>query len=380
MAEQRLWAVVDVARGMAAERGLGEAARAGAECARAALEGSFAAISVRERATGAAGGTRLRVLVNVGELVGGEEPFPEAEFRADEPAAGPPGDAGEQGGSGEPAAAALAEVGGAGPLAAWLRERGRGCALVAPILLHGGVWGELWVARGRAQPAFTREELAFAPALAAVLAAGLAQYERLVETRRLAFTDALTGLANRRAVDHALAEALRRHREAGAVLTLVVCDVNGLKRVNDTHGHAVGDRLLIRFAGVLSRAAGRLPGALAARLGGDEFCLLAVDADPADVERAAAEVCRGAAALELSEGVACGVASTVKVPERLRSGRRLFRLADAAQYRAKAARSPEPVVAGRGDWERVVALAGGPAGTERRAFRGRRRPPVAGPT
>ncbi|KAB8165261.1 diguanylate cyclase [Streptomyces sp. 3MP-14] len=365
MAEQRLWAVVDLARGMAAERGLAEAARAGAERALRALDGSFAAISVRERETGRAGTTRLRVLVNVGELARGEEPFPEAEFRAGEVGLRP---AGER--------AVLTEAGGAGPEADWLRARGRGCALVVPILVHGGVWGELVIARGREEPAFTTEELAFAPALAAVLAAGLAQYERLVEIRRLAFTDALTGLANRRAVDHALAEALRGHRERGAVLTLVVCDVNGLKRVNDTHGHAVGDRLLIRFAGVLSRAAERLPGALAARLGGDEFCLLAVDADPAEVERAAAEVCRGAAALELSEGVACGVASTVAVPGRLRSGRRLFRLADAAQYRAKAARSPAPVVAGRGDWERVVALAGGPGGAERRAFRGRHRPPV----
>ncbi|SOD62068.1 diguanylate cyclase (GGDEF) domain-containing protein [Streptomyces zhaozhouensis] len=332
MAEERLWAVVDVARGMAAERGLAQAARAGADRARRALGGAHAAISVWERASGAAAPPRLRVLAAAGE-----------------PSAGRP----------EPA------------------DRSEP-ALVAPILVHGGEWGELRVVRGREQPAFTPEEQSFAPALAAVLAAGFAQYERLREIRRLAFTDALTGLANRRAVDHALAEALRGHRERGAVLTLVVCDVNGLKRVNDTHGHAVGDRLLIRFAEVLSRAAAPLPGALAARLGGDEFCLLAVETDPAEVERAAAEVCRGAAALELSEGVACGVASTEVVPGRLRSGRRLFRLADAAQYRAKAARSPAPVVAGRGDWERVAALPAVPAGGERRAFRGRERPPAAG--
>ncbi|GAA3849245.1 sensor domain-containing diguanylate cyclase [Streptomyces sedi] len=319
--------MVDVARGMAAERGLAQAARAGVDRARRALGGSHAAISVWERAPGSTVPPRLRVLADVGESADGEDPP----------------------------------------------------ALVAPILVHGGEWGELRVVRGREQPAFTPEEQAFAPALAAVLAAGFAQYERLREIRRLAFTDALTGLANRRAVDHALAEALRGHRERGAVLTLVVCDVNGLKRVNDTHGHAVGDRLLIRFAGVLSRAAEPLPGALAARLGGDEFCLLAVEADPAEVERAAAEVCRGAAALELSEGVACGVASTGAVPGRLRSGRRLFRLADAAQYRAKAARSQAPVVAGRGDWERVAALPPAPPGGERRAFRGRERPPpVAG--
>ena len=71
-----------------------------------------------------------------------------------------------------------------------------------------------------------------------------------------------------------LDEALERHREDGTVVSLVVCDLNGLKRVNDTLGHAVGDRLLERFGSVLSLCGAMLPGALAARLGGDEFCLL----------------------------------------------------------------------------------------------------------
>lgn len=93
---------------------------------------------------------------------------------------------------------------------------------------------------------------------------------------RLAFTDSLTGLANRRAVDMRLDEALELHRGDGTVVSLVVCDLNGLKRVNDSRGHAVGDRLLERFGSVLSLCGAMLPGMLAARLGGDEFCLLAV--------------------------------------------------------------------------------------------------------
>ncbi|UED84461.1 GGDEF domain-containing protein [Streptomyces profundus] len=359
MAEQRLWSLAEVARGMAAEHGLAEAARAGAERARHALGGSFAAISVHEWEREPSR-PRLRVLVNVGQLGADERPFPEAEFHpVEEWVSGPP--------VGSEGAALLAEAGGQGPRADALRARGRGSALMAPILVRGTVWGELYVARGRSDPVFGARDLAFAPALAAVLAAGLAQYERLADARRLAFTDALTGLANRRAVDHALAEGLRHHHASGAELSLVVCDVNGLKRVNDTYGHAAGDRLLIRFAGVLSGAAADLPGALAARLGGDEFCLFAVGAEVAEVERIAGEVCRGASALELSEGVACGVASTVAVPGRLRSSRRLLRLADAAQYRAKAARSPAPVVADRTDWDRATSLPTTPH--RRRTFR-----------
>jgi diguanylate cyclase (GGDEF)-like protein len=171
-----------------------------------------------------------------------------------------------------------------------------------------------------------------------------------------------------------LDEALDRHRAEGAVVSLVVCDLNGLKRVNDTRGHAVGDRLLERFGSVLSLCGAMLPGTLAARLGGDEFCLLAVGPPGDEVVRAADELCRRAAELELGDGVACGVASTDDPIGPVRSGRRLFRLADAAQYRAKALRAGKPVVAGReGADDPVVRLADAPpeGAAERRAFRGR---------
>ncbi|NEA04434.1 GGDEF domain-containing protein, partial [Streptomyces sp. SID10116] len=181
---------------------------------------------------------------------------------------------------------------------------------------------------------FERADADFATVLTAVVAAGIAQTERLEEARRLAFTDALTGLANRRAVDLRLDEAVERHLAEGAVVSLVVCDVNGLKRVNDTRGHAVGDRLLERFGSVLSLCGAMLPGTLAARLGGDEFCLVAVGPTADEVVRVADELCVRAYELELGDGVACGVASTGDPIGAVRSARRLFRLADAAQYRA----------------------------------------------
>lgn len=96
-----------------------------------------------------------------------------------------------------------------------LRRRGRGCCVVAPIVLHGRAWGELYVARPVGAEVFGAHDAAFATVLAAVAAAGIAQTERLEEARRLAFTDALTGLANRRAVDMRLDEAIERHRVGG---------------------------------------------------------------------------------------------------------------------------------------------------------------------
>lgn len=377
--ETRLAAVVTLAQGMAAAHTPRESWRAAAVGACRALAGSFAALSVWERELG-----RLRVLVNVGERADGEEEFPDGEaypvhqfpeiteFLHERWAAG-----------GEPNAwVETAE----GPTAghpgyyhqrvAALRRRRRGCCVVAPIVLHGRAWGELYVARPVGAPVFDRADADLATVLASVVAAGIAQTERLEEARRLAFTDALTGLANRRAVDVRLDEAIERHRRDGVVVSLVVCDLNGLKRVNDTLGHAVGDRLLERFGSVLSLCGAMLPGALAARLGGDEFCLIAIGPAADEVVKAADELCRRAAELELGDGVACGVASTGDPIGAVRSARRLFRLADAAQYRAKALRADRPVVAGReGPDDPVVRLADAPTPetpAERRRFRGRR--------
>ncbi|MFJ4874952.1 diguanylate cyclase domain-containing protein [Streptomyces sp. NPDC088745] len=374
----RVRAVVALAQAMAAAPTPRETWRAAARGARDALGGGFAALSVWEREAG-----RLRVLVNEGERAPGEEEFPAdetypvhqfpeiTEFLHERWAGGGEPDAWvETAAADDPPAAP--RPGYCHQRVAALRRRGRGCCVVAPIVLHGRAWGELYVARPAGAPVFDRADADFATVLASVVAAGIVQTERLEEVRTLAFTDPLTGLANRRAVDIRLDEALEEHRLTGAVVSLLVCDVNGLKQVNDTYGHEIGDRLLERFGCVLSRCGAMLPGALAARLGGDEFCLLSVGPTCDDVIRAATELCLLARELEYGDGVACGIASTGDPIGPVASARRLFRLADAAQYRAKAAGSRTPVVAGR-DGEVLALAESAPARRgERRRFRGSR--------
>ena len=369
--EVRLDAVVALAQAMAAAATPRAAAQAAAAGARLALAGDFAAVSRWERASG-----RLRVLVNDGALAPGEEPFPLDESYPvhDFPEITEHPHRRWQGSGGGTAPRAWVEQAGVPSdsdtgRAAALRRRGRASCVVAPLVLDGRAWGELYVARGAGKPAYGEPEVEYATVLAAVAAAGIAQHERLAEVRRLAFTDPLTGLGNRRAVDQRLEEALERHRAEGVVVSLLVCDVNGLKRVNDRYGHAAGDQLLERFGSLLSRGGAKLPGALAARLGGDEFCLLAVGPPADHVVRVADELCVQAAGLALGDGIACGVASTGDPIGPVDSARRLLRLADAAQYRAKAARAAKPVVAGR----EVVELADEvrPLPGDRRRFRGR---------
>ncbi len=100
--------------------------------------------------------------------------------------------------------------------------------------------------------------------------ADLAAKNEILE--KLALTDALTGLANRRAFLDALEAELARVSRHDRPASLLFLDLDEFKRVNDTHGHAVGDEVLAGFARVLSRGCRR--GDLAARIGGEEFAVL----------------------------------------------------------------------------------------------------------
>jgi diguanylate cyclase (GGDEF)-like protein len=101
----------------------------------------------------------------------------------------------------------------------------------------------------------------------------LAKVESLAsEVYKLAALDQLTGIYNRRSGEQRLAQEISRAQRHGRPLTILLMDIDGLKQVNDTHGHAAGDTALKGFADRLQRA---IRGSdLAVRLGGDEFMAL----------------------------------------------------------------------------------------------------------
>lgn len=90
-------------------------------------------------------------------------------------------------------------------------------------------------------------------------------------SQNLAMHDALTGLPNRRSLMEWLESAIRRVRRHGGRVTLLLVDLNGFKKVNDTYGHAAGDHLLHVLAGRMRTVVGSDD--LLVRLGGDEFVL-----------------------------------------------------------------------------------------------------------
>ena len=92
----------------------------------------------------------------------------------------------------------------------------------------------------------------------------------------LADTDSLTGVANHRALQHRL-DLLVADAGRGRTFSLVVCDLDGFKHLNDTYGHAAGDAILIAVARSLEERVRRSD--LVARYGGDEFVILFADAN-----------------------------------------------------------------------------------------------------
>jgi diguanylate cyclase (GGDEF)-like protein len=342
LAVARLHGLTSITKAAAGTPDLATVLRRTAAAARRALGAASLSLSVWERDK-----ARVRVLVNDGDLGPGEEPDPDDEtyLVADQPyllalfedGSGHlqsvdqvPGDPGYQ-----PNSVQL------------LKDLDKGSSLGVPMILEGRVWGELYATRHVGDPVFTVDDVDYAHAVAAQVAAGIAQVQHLERAARLAYTDPLTGLANRRAIDDRLDRAMDRHRADGTAVGLVVVDVNGLKRINDDRGHEAGDRALVHFAGLLSASAGLVPGTLAGRSGGDEFCVVLEAATSEQAVLVAEDLCRRAT-LALDEGVACGVASTDDPVGPVDTPARLFRLADAAQSRAKRSRSRQPVVAGRG--------------------------------
>jgi len=98
----------------------------------------------------------------------------------------------------------------------------------------------------------------------------LAAKNELLE--RLALTDPLTALPNRRAYEESLTSEISRSLRHCRPLSLLYLDLDRFKEVNDLHGHAVGDEALVGFSDLLKRHARR--GDLAARIGGEEFAVL----------------------------------------------------------------------------------------------------------
>ncbi len=157
------------------------------------------------------------------------------------------------------------------------------------------------------------------------------------ELRRMATTDSLTGIANRRAFIEALKAETERSVRYNRPLCVMVCDIDHFKRINDTYGHGVGDEALRGYVATTQRQL--RDSDLLARFGGEEFAIMLPETDLAAAAKLAERLCKAVESetyKALDETVKFTVSiGFAKVCARRESVSKSLNRADAALYRAK---------------------------------------------
>ncbi|UQX86843.1 sensor domain-containing diguanylate cyclase [Jatrophihabitans telluris] len=226
---------------------------------------------------------------------------------------------------------------------ALLAELGKQAAIATPILVEGRMWGELYLTFADLHDLLPAQAEDFLQVYLAVVEGALTRLRQIQTLEQLAYRDPMTGLANRRALDDAAQRAFTSLGEGGITrVNVAAFDLNGLKRVNDRHGHARGDEFILGAATAIQANFNRLAGNLAARVGGDEFIVLVPEHDLDSVSASACSAVDEIGRLGVGFGASCGLATATSAAHQ-RSASELFAQADVALYESK--RRGELVVA-----------------------------------
>lgn len=165
------------------------------------------------------------------------------------------------------------------------------------------------------------------------------QAEELDRTRREASTDALSGVANRKAFDDRLKLLLGYNRRMGTSFALILADLDHFKWINDTYGHQAGDRVIHQLGALLMSQVRDVD--FVARFGGDEFAILLTNSDLESAHKIAQRICIETTRINFGSGssgseqtavtLSLGLAAAVSgdTPETI------FRRADEALYSSK---------------------------------------------
>jgi len=230
-----------------------------------------------------------------------------------------------------------------------LHQRGLRSEAAWPIIIGDSIWGVAWATSGADAGMLDHDDLATLRLVSTHIAEAVTQAERIAEFEELALRDPLTGIGNRRVLDQHLKQIFDRSPIDRQDVALIMCDVDGLKTVNDTDGHAAGDDLLIHAAQSLTAAASALEGSTVCRIGGDEFCVILDGGGMLSAE----PVAQGAQKLfgESGPGRSLSYGIALATPN-IATSAVLLRSADEAQYKEKRRRKGIPRI---GDLPSVAA-------------------------
>lgn len=213
---------------------------------------------------------------------------------------------------------------------ALLEARARKALLMLPLITGGETIGMMEVV-DEVDRQFDPADVDFCQALCNVVAPAVQNAMLYKEMKELAARDKLTNLYNRRLFEEQFDAAVARAQRNGEELSLLVVDLDGLKRINDLGGHPAGDEALRALADALREScrAGDVP----CRLGGDEFAIILPGANPDD----AIKVAERAQDSLIARGPYSFSGGVARAASNLGSPYDLYRSADIAAYRAKAA-------------------------------------------
>jgi diguanylate cyclase (GGDEF)-like protein len=211
--------------------------------------------------------------------------------------------------------------------------------LYAPLLAEGEVLGVL-SAQSYQENAYSERDLATFITLASSISVAVQNARLFERITQLATVDSLTGAATRRHLFERAEEEFQRSIREGSPLALAMIDLDHFKELNDTWGHAVGDRVLAEFGALC--IAHKRPHDLFGRYGGEEFALLLSGATLEGAVSSAERLCEKIAALPLSAPDGAPIVLTASFgvtafgPED-QDITRVFSRADEALYEAKLA-------------------------------------------
>ena len=204
-----------------------------------------------------------------------------------------------------------------------------------PLIARSQIKGVLNIYRVGEEGQFTEDEFELAKRFADAAALALDNAQIRASLEHQAQTDSLTGLFNHRAFHERLLNALQEASRTHRPVAVLMLDLDNFKRVNDVHGHGVGDEVLRQLAETL-RACVR-PDDVVCRLGGEEFAVIMSACDGGDAIRVAERIVERTAAVELpAVGPVTVSVGLARGPEHAMNPRELTACAEAAMMTAKA--------------------------------------------
>jgi diguanylate cyclase (GGDEF)-like protein len=223
--------------------------------------------------------------------------------------------------------------------------------IVVPLIARGQLKGTLNIYREGEDVFFTEEEFHLATRFGDAAALALDNAHIRASLEHQAQTDPLTGLFNHRRFHELLRQELLRASAAHDTVALVMLDLDDFKRVNDIHGHALGDQVLAEVATLLQ--GGVREGDTVFRIGGEEFAVIAPSVDVSVAQSLADRLATRVKATELETVGSVSLSVGVAVgPEHAANPRELVACAEAAMMTAKSRGKQQIVVFDEASTER----------------------------